>query len=75
MSDADRSTNNKKILLVRQKTNIFGGGHFTPFISKSFQILDHFFPILFPKDSENLTSLDIGLWEVGSKRHLNGVNK
>ena len=41
----------------------------------SFQIWDHFFPLLFPKDSENLKSLDIGLWEVRAKRRLNGVNK
>ena len=28
-----------------------------------------------PKDSENLKSLDIGLWELGAKRLLDGVNK
>ena len=33
------------------------------------------FPLLFPMDSEYLKSLDIGLWEVGAKRRLNGVNK
>ena len=55
--------------------NFFRRGDFTPFMSKSFQIWDHFFPLLFPKDSENLKSLDIGLWEVGAKRRLNGVNK
>ena len=32
-------------------------------------------PLLFPKESENLKSLDIGLREVGAKRRLNGVNK
>ena len=48
---------------------------FTHFISKSFQIWDHFFPLLLLKDSENLKSLDIELWEVGAKRCLNGVNK
>ena len=42
-------------------------------MSNSFQIGDHFFSLLFPKDSENLKSLDIGLWEVGAKRRLNGV--
>ena len=31
-------------------------------------MLDHFFPLLFPKDSESLKILDIRLWEVGSKR-------
>ena len=30
---------------------------------------------IFPKDSEYLKSLDVGLWEVGAKRRLNGVNK
>ena len=53
--------------------NLFRRGDFTPFMRKSFQIWDHFFPLLFPKDSENLKSLDIGLREVGEKRPLNGV--
>ena len=51
----------------------FHCGHFTPLMSKSFQILDPFVPLLFPKHSENLKSLDIGLWELGTKRPLNGV--
>ena len=50
-------------------------GNFTPFMNISFQIWDHFFPLLFPEDSGNLKSLDIGLWEVGEKRPLNGVRK
>ena len=50
-------------------------GDFTPFMSKSFQIWDHFFPLLFPEDSENLKSLGIGLREVGAKRPLNRVRK
>ena len=33
------------------------------------------FPFFFPKDSKNLTSCDIGIWEVEAKRHLNIVNK
>ena len=33
-------------------------------------MLDHFFPLLFPKDSESLKILDIRLREVGSKRPL-----
>ena len=33
------------------------------------------FPLLFPKDSESLKNLDIQLWEVGSKRRLNGTTK
>ena len=44
-------------------------------MSKSFQMGDHFFSLFFPKDSENLKSLDIGLWEVGAKRPLNEVRK
>ena len=44
-------------------------------MSKSFQIWDHFFPLLLPKDSENLKSLDIWLQEVGAKRPVNRVRK
>ena len=36
---------------------------------------DHFFPSLFPKDSEALKFLDILLWEMGAKRCLNGTSK
>ena len=36
---------------------------------------DRFFPLVLPKDLENLKSLDIGLWEVGAQRRLNWVNK
>ena len=42
---------------------------------QNFQIRDHFFPFLFSKDSEYQKSLDIGLWEVGAKKHLNGTSK
>ena len=38
----------------------FCRGNFTPFVSKSFQIWDHFFTWLFPEDSEYLKSWDIG---------------
>ena len=41
-------------------------------MSKSCLIKDHVFSLLFPKDSTNLKSLDIGFWEVGAKRPLNG---
>ena len=58
-----------------EKLNFFVHGNFTLFISKSFQILSHFFALLFPKDSKNLKFLNCGLWEVGTKRRLNGVNK
>ena len=36
---------------------------------------DHFFLLLFPKDSESLKFLDIQLWEVGGQIHLNGTLK
>ena len=55
--------------------NFFRRGDFRPFLSKNVQIWDQFFPLFFPKDCEYLKSLDIGLWEVGAKRPLNGVNK
>ena len=42
-------------------------GNFSLFLSKSFQIWDNFFPFFWPKNSENLKSLDIGLREVGQK--------
>ena len=38
-------------------------------------MLDHFFSLLFPKDSESLKILDIRLREVGAKRPLNGTSK
>ena len=52
-----------------EKQTFFCSG-FTPFMSKCFQIRDHFFPVLFSEDSENVKSVDIGLWEVGAKRCL-----
>ena len=38
-------------------------------------MLDHFLPLLFPKDSESLEILDIRLLEVGAKRRLKGTSK
>ena len=46
----------------------------TPFIRKSFQIWEHCFLLLFPKDSKNLKSLDIELQEGRAKGRLNRVN-
>ena len=60
--------NNKNV-----KDFFFCRGDFTSFMSKSYQIWDPSFLLLFPKDSENLKSLDIGLRKVGAKRPLNGV--
>ena len=37
-------------------------------MNKSFQLWDNFFTLIFPKDSDNLKSLDIGLWEMGAKK-------
>ena len=64
----------EQIKKIRKK-NLFCRCNFTLFLSKSFQIWDHFFQLLFPKDSQNLKSLDIELWKVGAKRSLNGVRK
>ena len=49
------------------KKNLFLRGDFRPLRNKNVQMLDHFFPLLFPKDSESLQILDIQLWEVGAK--------
>ena len=38
-------------------------------------MLDHFFLLLFSKDSESLKILDIRLREVGAKRPLKGTSK
>ena len=51
-TDADSSTDTKKILLARQnspKTIFFLRSNFTPFMSKSLTIWDHFFPFTFPQ--------------------------
>ena len=50
-------------------------GDFRPFPNKNVEIWEHFFPLLFPKDSESLKIMDIQLWEVGAKRRLNGTSK
>ena len=47
--------------------NLFCRGNISTFMSKNFKIWDHFFPLLFPKDSENLICLDIGLRDYGVK--------
>ena len=66
----------KKSGKIRQKSNFFCAAILHPLWAKvATQIWDRFFPLVFPKDSENLESLDIGLWEVEAKRSFNGVNK
>ena len=74
-TDADSSTdrchrrvNQGKI--SKKKKNYFLRCDFRPLPNKNVQMLDHFFSLLFPKDSESLKILDIRLREVGSKRPL-----
>ena len=50
-------------------------GDLRPFPNKNVKMLDHFFPLLFPKDSESLKIFDIRLREVGAKRPVNGTSK
>ena len=57
------------------KKTIFLLGDFRPLPNRNVQMLDHFFPLLFPKDSESLKILDIQLWEMGAKRPLKGTSK
>ena len=59
-----------QIRQICQKKKLFLRGDFTPFMSKSFQIWDHFFPLFLHKDSKYLKSWDIGHWEVGARRRL-----
>ena len=46
------------------KKNFFLRGNFRPLSNKNVQMLDHFFPLLFPKDSESLKywTSDFGKW-------------
>ena len=57
------------------KKTFFLRGDFRSLPNKNVQMLDRFFPLLFPKDSESLKILDIRLHEVGAKRPLNGTSK
>ena len=57
------------------KKNFFLRGDFRPLPNKNVQMLDHFFPLRFPKGSEYLKILDIRLWEVGAKRPVKGTSK
>ena len=50
-------------------------GNFRPLPKKNVQIWDHFFPLLFPKGYESLKIFYIQLWEMGTKRPLNGTSK
>ena len=63
-----------KVKKVREK-NFFLRSDFRHFSNKKFHIWDHFFLLLFPKDSKSLQILDIRLREVGAKRPLNSTSK
>ena len=54
---------------------LFLRGDFRPIPNKNVQMLDHFFPLLFPKDSESLKILDIRLWKQGGKKTVKGYLK
>ena len=54
----------------QQKKNFFLRGDFRPLPKKNVQFWDHFFPELFPKDSESLKILDIRLREVGANIYI-----
>ena len=51
-----------------KKNNFFLRYDFRPLPNKNVQMLDHFFPLFFPKDSESLKILDIRRREVGGKK-------
>ena len=79
LTNADCSTNTKIILLLRQnslkKQTFFCAAIFHPLWAKVLKSETISFPYFSPKDSKNLTSLDIELWELGAKRGLNRVYK
>ena len=74
-----RNTDTKNILPSKakftKKQKQKSRGDFTPFIRTSFHIWDHFFPLLFPKNSKSLKKINIRLQEVWAKRRLNGTSK
>ena len=63
------------VTLLSQGLNQFPGVCSDLDIIKSFHIWDHFFPLLFPKDSKILKSLEMALWEMDAQRCLNRMNK
>ena len=65
-----KKTKNRRRPKKVKKNNFFSRGDFRQFSNKNVHIWDHFFPLLFPKDSESLKILDIRLREVGEKRPL-----
>ena len=61
--------------VVSTKKNFFWRGNFRQLSNQNVQIWDHFFQLLFPKDSKSLKILNIRLREVGAKRCLNSTSK
>ena len=59
----------------QQKTNFFFALRFQTTFKQKCPNLRRFFSLLFPKDYESLKILDIRLWEVGTKKRLNGTSK
>ena len=58
-----------------KKTFFLRRSHFTPFLSKKVHTWDHFFPLLFPKDSKYLKVWTLDLGKMGEERPFTGVNK
>ena len=50
-------------------------GNFRPLPNKNNQMLDHFFSLLFPKDSESLKNIGHPTLRSGKNRRLNGTSK
>ena len=77
--DNTNGTNTIKILLLRQnlpkKKKLFFVWRFYTLYKKKFQIWDHFFPLLFPNDSEIFLSFEIGLQDMATKRVNNWKNQ
>ena len=67
-TDADSSTNaiGGWTKAKSEKKTFFVRGNFRPLPNKNVHMLDHYFPLLFSKDSESLKILDIRLREVGA---------
>ena len=74
----DSNIDIKQILLSKakfsQKQTFFCQAILHPVIEKVFKSEAAFF-FTFPKNSESQNFLDIRLWEVGAKRHLNNTSK
>ena len=65
-----KKTKNRRRPKKMKKKTFFWRGDLRQFSNNNVYIWDHFFPLLFPKDSESLKILDIRFREVGAKRPL-----